>query len=126
MIVWMDHREAKIFALDGDVHYSRVENPSHDERIHHRAGALGPGHRQENVHYLKAVADALTPANEIVITGPAKAKTDLVDWIAKHAPQTAGKILGVETLDHPTHGEIVAFARQYFRAKNRMLPQLPT
>jgi hypothetical protein len=46
-------------------------------------------------------------------------------WMREHAPETAAKVLGVETLDHPTHGEIVAFARHYFHAKDRMTPQLP-
>jgi hypothetical protein len=29
----------------------------------------------------------------------------------------------VEALDHPTDGELVAHARQYFRAADRMAPQ---
>jgi stalled ribosome rescue protein Dom34 len=124
-IVWMDHKEAKIFALDGDLHYVRVDNPSHDERIHHHAGSIGSGHRHENTEYLRNVATALAAAHEIVVTGPAQAKIELMDWIKRHAPQIAAKVLGVETLDHPTHGEILAFAKRYFHAKDRMTPQLP-
>jgi hypothetical protein len=30
------------------------------------------------------------------------------------------KIVGVETADHPTGGEIVAHARSYFKASDRM------
>jgi len=125
-IVWMDHREAKIFALDGDVQYVRVENPSGDARVHHRAGAIGSGHHRENAEYLRSVANAVAASQEIVVTGPAQAKTELVDWLKLHAPQTAKRIVGIETLDHPTHGEIVAFARRYFRAIDRMTPQIPS
>lgn len=125
MVVWMDHREARIFALDGDMHFTRIENPSSDERLHHLAGTVGSGHRHEDARYLRDVANALESAHEIVIAGPAHAKIELMDWMKLHAPQTAAKVLGVETLDHPTHGEIVSFAKRYFHAKDRMTPQLP-
>jgi hypothetical protein len=32
-------------------------------------------------------------------------------------------IAGVETVDHPSDGQLVAFARYYFKAEDRMLPQ---
>ena len=124
-IVWIDHREAKIFGFDDEISYRRLENGEGDEPIHHKAGEVGPGHIRENTQYLRAVSDALGSANEIVIAGPAQAKTELMHWMSAHAPETALRVLGVEALDHPTHGEIVAFARHYFRAKDRMTPQLP-
>jgi hypothetical protein len=31
----------------------------------------------------------------------------------------------VETVDHPSDGQLVAFARKYFKAADRMLPQQP-
>ncbi len=124
-IVWIDHREAKIFGFDDDIAYRRVENGDGDEPLHHKAGEIGSGHLHEGGAYLKAVTDSLASVQEIVLTGPAQAKTELMAWMRTHAPAIAAKVLGVETLDHPTHGEIVAFARRYFRAKDRMTPQLP-
>jgi hypothetical protein len=32
-------------------------------------------------------------------------------------------IVGVETIDHPSDRELVAHARRYFKAEDRMLPQ---
>jgi hypothetical protein len=32
-------------------------------------------------------------------------------------------ITGVETVDHPSDGQLVAFARHYFKTEDRMLPQ---
>jgi hypothetical protein len=32
-------------------------------------------------------------------------------------------IVGVETVDHPSDGQLVAHARHYFKAEDRMLPQ---
>ena len=37
----------------------------------------------------------------------------------KHA-RLVQKIVGVETADHPTGGEVVAHARSYFKASDRM------
>jgi hypothetical protein len=34
--------------------------------------------------------------------------------------QLVSKIVGVETADHPTGGEIVAHARSYFKTSDRM------
>jgi len=33
----------------------------------------------------------------------------------------ADRILGVETADHPTDGQVVAHAKQYFIARDNML-----
>lgn len=33
----------------------------------------------------------------------------------------ADKVVGVETVDHPSDAQLVAYARKYFVAKNRML-----
>jgi hypothetical protein len=32
-------------------------------------------------------------------------------------------VIGVETVDHPSDAQLVAFARKYFVAKDRLLPQ---
>jgi hypothetical protein len=32
-------------------------------------------------------------------------------------------IVGVETVDHPSDAQLVAYAKQYFKAEDRMLPQ---
>jgi hypothetical protein len=32
-------------------------------------------------------------------------------------------IVGVETVDHPSDGQLVAYARRCFKAEDRMLPQ---
>ncbi len=122
-VVWLDHREARIFAFGGgDVQFQRVrsEQPG---RVHHKAGSIGAGHATADPDYLAAIAKALGPAREILLTGPAEAKTELTHWLEKHAPDVAERILGVETLDRFTDGEIVAFARRFFAREDRMKPQ---
>jgi hypothetical protein len=45
---------------------------------------------------------------------------DIVVHIVDKHPLIAERIWGVEPMDHPSDPEIVAAARKYFRAANRM------
>ena len=66
------------------------------------------------------MADAITDAGVVLVTGPANAKIELVKHIERHVPMLSGKIVGVETVDHPTDGELIAHARKYFSADHQM------
>jgi hypothetical protein len=59
----------------------------------------------------------------VLIGGPASAKHELFKHIQRHEHQLLTRISAVETLDHPTDKELLAHARQYFRAADRMAPQ---
>ena len=54
------------------------------------------------------------------ITGPSNAKTELMAHIEKHEPKLLKIILGVETVDHPTDNQLVAYARKYFKSADQM------
>lgn len=125
-VVWIDHREARVFHFSpGDVE-RLVLHPDHPTRhIHHKANAIGSGHAAEDHAYLEAVAEAVADAGEILIAGPANAKTELVKHIHRHHPQVMNAIVGVKTVDHPTDAQLVTYARKYIKAADRMLPQAP-
>lgn len=123
-VVWIDHREARVLQFNPAEDEDRVLHPHNSPaRIHHRANSIGSGHAAEDRKFLHEVAAALTGVRAALITGPANAKLELVNHIKEHDPQLAGIIAGVETLDHPTDGELVAHARRFFRAADRMTPQ---
>lgn len=71
--------------------------------------------------FFHRVAQALAGAQEILVVGPAQAKLQLVKHIHAHDAAFVPKLIGVETVDHPTDAQLVAYARKYFRAKDRML-----
>jgi stalled ribosome rescue protein Dom34 len=73
--------------------------------------------------FLKRVTAAISHAGAILITGPANAKTELAHYIKQSQPNLAERISGVETLDHPSDGELLALARTFFKADDRMHPQ---
>jgi hypothetical protein len=124
-VVWIDHHEAKIFHFDAaDFDAERIRSAKPHQHLHHKANTVGSGHAATDRGFLERVAKALDVSGAVLITGPAAAKHELADYIAKVHPQLAARISGVETLDHPTDGEIVALARKFFRADDRMHAQL--
>jgi stalled ribosome rescue protein Dom34 len=126
-VVCIDHAEALVYEFaESDVMEHRIQAKDRDGNIHHKAGSMGSGHAHDSKSYLTAVADALQPFHEILIVGHGTAKDEFASFIRDHVPALAPRIMGVETVDHPTRGEILAFARKFFEAKDRTTPQLNT
>lgn len=120
-IVWIDHREAKIFHFNStDV--SKVVVPSHKggQHLHHKANSVGSGHVGIDKEFFKRVTADLSHSGAILLTGPASAKNELQHYLNEHSPDLAKRVSGVESLDHPTDGALVALARKFFRADDRM------
>jgi hypothetical protein len=123
-VVWIDHHEARVFHFSPTDVQKLVLHPDRPTKhIHHKANAIGSGHAAEDHEFLQAVAQSIADAGAMLITGPANAKTELVKHIHHHEPGLMQKIVGVETVDHPSDAQLVAYARQYFKAEDRMLPQ---
>ncbi len=123
--VWIDHREARIFhfnATDVETLVLHPDKPAH--HLHHKHGSIGSGHAKEDQEYLHHVAQAVSDAKAILVTGPANAKTELVKYIQKHMPAVAKCIAGVEPLERLTSGEIVAHARKYFGGDHLNPPRI--
>ena len=45
------------------------------------------------------------------------------EHLQTHAPALAARVVSVETVDHPTDGELLKFARRHFVADDRMRAQ---
>jgi stalled ribosome rescue protein Dom34 len=120
-VVWIDHREARVFHFSPDEVEKLVLHPEHPTKhIHHKANTIGSGHVPADNEFLHAVAAAVADAGAVLIAGPANAKTQLVKYIDAHDPKLMKAIAGVETVDHPSDGELVKFARHYLSATDRM------
>lgn len=124
-IVWIDHREAKIFHFNMTEVDRMIVHPHDPSRhIHHKANAIGGGNAPLDREFFEQVAEAIADAKAILITGPASAKSELAAHIARRHPGLARCIVGVETIDHPSDGALVAVARIYFKAEDRLQPQI--
>jgi hypothetical protein len=70
------------------------------------------------------VGEAVSQAASILITGPAGTKKELAAYLGHDQPGVAAKIVGIEPLDHPSGGELLAFARRFFAPDDRMQARL--
>jgi stalled ribosome rescue protein Dom34 len=124
-VIWVDHREARIFHLSPTDVDRLVLHPDHPTKhIHHKANSIGSGHAQEDQNYFQAIMEAVSGSGAVLITAPANAKTELVKHIRQHSPRIMKTVVGIETVDHPSDAQLVAYARKYFEASDRMQPQI--
>ena len=88
--------------------------------IRHNANSIGSGHAMTSPDYLHEVAESVADAGAVLITGPANTKTELVEYMHLHNPKLGKAVAGVETVDHPSDAQLVAYARKYLTATDRM------
>lgn len=125
-VVWLDHHEARVFHFNVDEVERTVVHPDRPTRhLHHRRGARSAqeSHPAEDAHYYASIAQTLASAEEILVVGPSTAKLALMRHLHRHGPAIEAKVVAVETVDHPSDGQLVAYARKYFRAADRLRPQ---
>ena len=114
--VWLDHNEARIFHLTSSTFdEATIHSSGGHTQLHRKAGADGSHRATEDQRYYHQVAEALVSADDVLVLGPATAKLELIKHAHRHDPKLETKIVGVETVDHPTDGQIVAYARRYFK-----------
>ena len=113
-VVWTDYKETRIFEFGtSGVTQHHIKAETDGSHVHHKAGSVGSGHSHEGKAYLTAIVAALKPNHEILIVGHGEAKTELAHYIRDNVPALAPRIMGVETINHQTEGEVLAFARWF-------------
>jgi stalled ribosome rescue protein Dom34 len=113
-IVYIDHQAAQVLHFDAEhVQASKVKAHTHHTAQH------GSTVRTEHEFY-GHVADALGDTQEVLVVGPGTARTAFQAYCQKHRPEAGRRIVGVEAVDHPTQPQLVALARKYFLAHDRM------
>lgn len=115
--VWLDHNEARIFHISRDGFDETVIHPEKPHRHLHRKsgpGAVSGRRATGDPAFYEEVSRALAESEEILIVGPSTAKLELIKYIHKHHAALGDKVLGLETVDHPSDRQIVAYARHYF------------
>lgn len=117
-VVWMDGSQAKLFELhEGKVVPKGIHKHEHH---HHTAAESGKGHHDQE-KFFHELAKTLTPYREILLIGPGQGKEHFKHHLEKHHHANVAKaIVGVETVDHPTDNEILAFAHKRFKAIDQM------
>jgi len=121
-VVWLDHHEAKIFHFNAEAAEKAVLHPHSSGQVHSHAGPRGGIKATLDKDYMNKIAADLDSAGEILVVGPGQAKLEFIRHVHQHKPLLEKKILSVETVDHPSDGQLLAYARKYFKKADRMLP----
>ena len=118
--VWIDHKEARIFhfqsTVDGE---ETVKAPAHHLHKHPRGPEGGKSHPEDDKHYFQQVSKALETSEKVLIVGPSTAKLDLIRYAHKHDHALEARIVAVETVDHPSDRQMIAYAKEYFHESAR-------
>jgi len=138
-IVWLDRSEAHVIMFDREhVESQRIKSRSTHKATgghtgSHQGSGRGPGtqghhspaggHNTADETYYHAVAESLKGVHEILVTGPAQAKDEFKAHCERHDKDIAKAIVGVVSSDHPSDGQLVAMAKQYFLKHDRMQGQ---
>lgn len=121
-VVWLDHNEARVMHISPDDVEKSIVTPANPARhLQRKRGSVSGARQPEDQHYYHEVAEALAGAGEILVVGPGHAKLELIKHLHAHDAGLAAKLVGVETVDHPSDAQLVAYARKYFVARDRML-----
>lgn len=120
-VVWLDHNEAHILHFDDKAaENAKIRAHSKHKQLHSKSGIVGSGHAAEDQKYYHEVAHAVADAAGILVVGPSNAKLALIKHLHKHDPAVAEKVVGVESVDHPSDGQLLAYARYYFLKVDQM------
>jgi stalled ribosome rescue protein Dom34 len=123
--IWIDRKEAKIFHIEPEGFDEKtIKAPYH----HVTRKAEEQGNHAGSKRFFDDVAAALKDAEEVLLVGPSSAKLDFIRYLHMHNEGLSGRIAGVETLDHPSDGALVAYVKQYFHREDQTLEptSLPT
>jgi stalled ribosome rescue protein Dom34 len=126
--LWIDHRKAVIVFLAGKEEEMKLVRSSVEKQIRRAAGSRSGGpfesqavqsdDRQQRAFtkhlntYYNEVISCIRDVESILIFGPGEAKGELKKHLEREG--LGGRIVGVETVDEMTDGQIAAKVRQYF------------
>lgn len=111
-IVYLDHQHAKIFRLGvGKADASQLNR----REIKHHQSAETDKHKNAD-KFFHEVALELKDASEILVIGHGTAKQEFVHHLQNHHHENlAKKVVGTETVDHPTDNQLLALGRKFFK-----------
>lgn len=106
--VHIDHHKAEVLQLDAEqVTSGHIKEHTHYTRQH------GSAVRSEH-EFFADVCDAVAGVADVLVLGSHTAQADFRHYIEKHRAALLKQIVGWKTIDHPTEGQLLALAREYF------------
>ncbi len=118
-VAWLDHSDAHVLHFSRDDVEASHLHAQHSHRHLHNRRAPHERHPAP-VEFFDEIVHALEGAQEILVCGPGTAKTEFTRHVEHHHQALKARIFGVETVDHPSDGQLLQHARKYFKAADRM------
>jgi stalled ribosome rescue protein Dom34 len=128
-VIWIDHKEARVFHVQPEtashaqpeaIDETTILSPQHLIHRHPKGQGEAKEHPDDVKRFFHEVARSLDSADTVLILGPSSAKLEFLRYAQDHDRKLHAKVAGIETVDHPTDREIVAYARRYFTGSDRM------
>lgn len=121
-IIFLDHQGARVRFLDGEdlksVTAAHVDLGELHDRFRMRdkslAGRYGKAH-PDDTPLFAALAQVVRRCGKVLVVGPGCAKNEFVKYLARNNNDALQEhVIGIETVDHPTDGQLVAMAKEAF------------
>lgn len=111
-IVWLDTKHAKIFE------FTETTKIGHQvaRKEHHTQQHSGGADQELEKKYYHALASDLSNFKEILLVGPGLGKDHFKKYLEEHNKDLSKKIIGIDTVDHPSDNELIAMAKKVFKA----------
>ena len=107
-VVLIDHRSAQVLKFDAN--QAQVQKvKTHTHHTHQQ----GYNMRSEE-EFFGEVCDELDGIAQVVVTGSDTAQSGFRHYVDRHCPAIRRQIVGWEISNHPSKGQLLAFARKHF------------
>jgi stalled ribosome rescue protein Dom34 len=115
-VVWIDHKEARVIEIDAAAVEQSVVNARgpHIHRHQKDQEVRVRNHPDDEHQFFHEVARALEGDAQVLVVGPSQMKYRFLTYVHAHERGLEPRIVGLETSDHPTNPQLVAYARDYF------------
>ena len=128
-VIWIDHQEARVFHVHPEtaghaqpeaIDETTILSPQHRIHRHPKGRGEAKDHPEDATRFFHEVARSLDGTDAVLIVGPSSAKLEFLRYVQDQDKKLHARVVGSETVDHPTDREIVAHARRYFKGSDRM------
>ncbi len=128
-VVWIDHKEARVFHVQPEtvghvqpeaIDETTILSPQHRIHRHPKGRGEAKDHPDDAKTFFHEVARSLDGTDAVLIVGPSSAKLEFLKYVQDHDKRLQARVVGIETVDHLTDREIVAYAKRYFIGSDRM------
>jgi hypothetical protein len=114
-VLWLDHHHADVLQFNNDeVRSQKVADSPHDT-----------GQHQSDVRtqheFFGSVCDALAGIAMVLVTGSHMSQANFRHYVEKHRAHLMPQLVGWETVNQPTEGELVALGKKFFHAHDNMI-----